>query len=151
MQNVNCPGTAAAVSMEAVGSSSREGFEGTIANQATYNSDIRASQQEGYGGEDLPGPDSWALLFGSQDPAGVLQLSCRHLDFGGCSRLSAVGQQSFTVTNTSAAKLLVFVAVPSWHDLAGNGGGAAAGGQQVFQVRSLRILAQAEGVGITVL
>ena len=114
-------------------SSSKEGLKVATANVASYGNVTSGSQQDGYGGEQLLGPDSWGLLFGSQDPAGVLQLSCRQLDFGSCSRLSAVGQQSFTVTNTSAAKLQVFVAVPSWKDPAGNSD-AAVRGQQVFQV-----------------
>jgi hypothetical protein len=95
--------------------------------------DSGGSPEPGSGSEESwVGPDSWQLLFHSQDPAGVLQVSSSEVDFGACSCRAAAGQQSFVVTNNSSAKLVAFVVVPG----AGAPGKAAApaGTTSTFQV-----------------
>lgn len=64
----------------------------------------------------LLGPDSWQLLFDGQDPAAALALSENLIDFGACSRLAAAEPRSITITNKTAAKLMVFACVPAWQD-----------------------------------
>lgn len=69
--------------------------------------------------QQLVGPDSWQLLFGGLNAASAVMVSDSQLDFGSCSRLKPCEPQSFTVTNNTAAKLLVSVIVPAWQDTLG--------------------------------
>jgi hypothetical protein len=80
--------------------------------------------------QQLVGPDSWQLLFGGLHGSSGITVTESQVDFGSCSRLSPCEARSFTVSNTTNAKLLVSLLVPPWQDPSGPTGKAV----QVFQV-----------------
>ena len=59
----------------------------------------------------------------------MVTVSDSELNFGSCSRLSTGSHKVLTVTNTTAAKVTAFLAVPDWQ-----GYGSQAQAHQVFQV-----------------
>jgi hypothetical protein len=82
--------------------------------------------------QQLLGPDSWQLLFEGLHTAPGITVTQSQVDFGSCSRLSPCEARSFTVSNTTSAKLLVSLLVPPWQDPSGPPGKTV----QVFQVRA---------------